>query len=137
MFADLVEQEAGVARLTDESKRFTVLAPDNNAMNAMYAQLGVTHEEFLAAPEGTSVYLARIRAANYHLAEPAHYFQQMLALPGREVQTYGGRFTASADVPNQITDIVGQTINITQGDGIVKNGVVHVLDTVMLSAPLE
>jgi uncharacterized surface protein with fasciclin (FAS1) repeats len=136
LFADLVEQEAGVDLLADESRTFTVLAPTNDAMNALYAQLGVTHEAFLAAAVGTPAYDARIRASNYHLSFVSYFVQEMLQLPGSEVTSLGGKFTVSAQT-RQITDITGQTINITQADGIVKNGVVHVLDKVMLSAPLQ
>lgn len=138
LFADMIEQEAGVDRLTDESSRYTVLAPTNDAMNTLYSELGVTHEGFLSAAQGTPAYDARIRAAGYHLVDQSLFVQQMRnqGNPRGDVLTLGGIFSVSTEFP-QIIDGTGQTVNITQQDGIVKNGVVHVLDKVMLSAPLQ
>ncbi len=107
---------------------FTVLAPTNDAFTALLAELGLTKAQLLAdKPLLTSV-------LTYHVV-PAKVLRADLPL-GRPVTTVeGGIFKVDAvGSALVVTDGRNRRPNITATDIIASNGVLHVVDKVLLPA---
>jgi uncharacterized surface protein with fasciclin (FAS1) repeats len=105
--------------LTDPFSEFTVFAPTNTAFNNLATSLGLTLNDILALPN-----LADILA--YHVVSGTVLSTDLTAGP---VPTLSG--------DNVIVSLTGgvkiNDANVTTADLIADNGVVHVLDRVLLS----
>lgn len=104
---------------------FTVFAPTDAAFAALLAELGVTKAELLAdTPLLTQV-------LTYHVV-PGRVFEAEVPIgaPIATVQT--GTFSISAAL--DITDARGRTSKIVGTDTLTSNGVIHVIDKVLLPA---
>jgi transforming growth factor-beta-induced protein len=114
---------AGLAD-TLTSGTFTVFAPTNEAFAALLHELHLTQAQLLA----NRTLLTRV--LTYHVVRG-----QVLSsgIPfGQPIETVqGGRFTISAS-PLQITDARHRTARIVATDVAATNGVVHVIDRVIL-----
>jgi uncharacterized surface protein with fasciclin (FAS1) repeats len=105
---------------------FTVFAPTNDAFAALLAELGLTKEQLLAnKPLLTSVLTYHVLGARVLKAD---------ILPGTQPATVQGEtFSISASLV--VTDKRSRTAKITATDFFASNGVIHVIDRVILPAP--
>ena len=106
----------------------TVFAPTNDAFAALLAELGVTKDELLADTELLT------RVLTYHVV-PARVLKADI-VPGTPVTTLqGGSFTVGSDLA--ITDSRARTAGIAGTDVFTSNGVIHVVDRVILPLPAD
>ena len=129
-FSILVEAvvAAGLADALSAPGALTVFAPTNDAFAALLAELGITKEALLADTELLT------RVLTYHVL-PARVLKADI-VPGTPVTTLqGGTFTVGADLA--ITDSRNRRAGITATDVFASNGVIHVIDRVILPLPAE
>ena len=105
---------------------FTVFAPTDAAFAALLTELGVTKAQLLA----DTALLTQV--LTYHVI-PARVLKADV-VPGEQPATVQGE-TFSIDANLVITDKRGRTANITATDVLASNGVVHVIDKVILPSP--
>ncbi len=105
---------------------FTVFAPTNAAFAALLAELGVSKADLLAnKPLLTAVLTYHVLGARVLKAD---------VVPGAQPNTVQGEnFSISAALV--ITDKRARTSNIVATDVLTSNGVIHVIDRVILPAP--
>jgi uncharacterized surface protein with fasciclin (FAS1) repeats len=105
---------------------FTVFAPTNAAFAALLTELGVSKADLLAnKPLLTAVLTYHVLGARVLKAD---------VVPGVQPSTVqGGTFTISSALA--ITDQRARMANIVATDVLASNGVIHVLDRVILPAP--
>ncbi|MFT3912566.1 MAG: fasciclin domain-containing protein [Anaeromyxobacteraceae bacterium] len=105
---------------------FTVFAPTNAAFAALLAELGVTKDQLLANKAlVTKVLTYHVLAARVLEAD---------VTPGAQPNTVQGEnFSISSGFV--VTDKRSRTANITATDVFTSNGVIHVLDKVILPSP--
>jgi prepilin-type processing-associated H-X9-DG protein len=127
-------QAAGLVETLQGAGPFTVFAPTNDA----FAKLPAGTVETLLKPENkdqlTKILTCHVLAANALAAD----IVGMIEADGgmHKVGTVGGcEFTASMkDGMVQITDGMGNAATVTIADVKQSNGVIHVIDTVLLPA---
>jgi len=104
---------------------FTVFAPNNGAFAAALTELQTTKAALLANPALGSI-------LTYHAVAGALRAADVVALPKPAVVTtvQGGTFSVGADLA--ITDRGGRVATLLATDVIASNGVVHVIDKVLL-----
>lgn len=104
---------------------FTVFAPTNDAFAALLTELGVTKEQLFADKALLTSVLT------YHVVSGRVLKAQVpIGTPIKTVQ--GGTFTVAANLA--ITDQRNRTSTIAATDVFASNGVVHVIDRVLLPA---
>jgi uncharacterized surface protein with fasciclin (FAS1) repeats len=105
---------------------FTVFAPTNAAFAALLTELGVSKADLLAnKPLLTKVLTYHVLGARVLKAD---------VVPGAQPNTVQGEnFSISAALV--ITDKRARTSNIVATDVLTSNGVIHVIDRVILPAP--
>ncbi len=113
--ADLVETLQG-------DGPFTVFAPTNAAFEQALADLGLTAEELLASED-----LAGI--LTYHVGPGTILAADAIAADGTEITSVNGDTIAVSVVDGKVM-VDGATV--TSADLIAGNGVVHVIDAVIL-----
>lgn len=105
---------------------FTVFAPTNDAFAALLAELGVSKDELLAdVPLLT-------RVLTYHVVS-GRVLKAEVPVGAAIASVEGGTFTVDASLA--ITDQRGRSAGIVATDVLASNGVIHVLDRVILPAP--
>lgn len=105
---------------------FTVFAPTNDAFAALLQELGVTKEQLLA----DKALLTQV--LTYHVVSGRVLRAQVpVGTPITTVQ--GQSFTIDANLV--ITDQRGRAARITTTDLLASNGVIHVIDRVILPRP--
>jgi len=127
-FSILVEAvvAADLASTLSAPGPFTVFAPTNTAFAALLQELGVTKEQLLA----DKALLTQV--LTYHVVSGRVLRAQVpVATPITTVQ--GQSFTIDANLA--ITDQRGRTARITETDLLASNGVIHVIDRVILPRP--
>lgn len=127
-FSILVEAvvAAELATTLSGAGPFTVFAPTNAAFAALLAELGVTKAELLA----NKALLTEV--LTYHVL-PARVLKADV-VPGAQPNTVQGEnFSISAALA--ITDKRSRVSNITSTDVFTSNGVIHVIDKVILPSP--
>ena len=105
---------------------FTVFAPTNAAFAALLTELGVTKQALLA----NTALLTQV--LTYHVL-PARVLKAAVPVGQAITTVQGGSFTVNGALA--ITDARGRTSNITATDVLTSNGVIHVIDKVLLPAP--
>ncbi len=110
--------------LMDSGSEFTVFAPTDAAFADVLTKLDVTKEELLADKDMLTNVLS------YHVI-PSMIVRSTDIPYGTDIETVNGQ-TFSISEANVITDASGNTSNITQPDMMATNGVVHVIDTVLM-----
>ncbi len=104
---------------------FTVFAPTNTAFAAALTELGITKDALLA----NKALLSKI--LTYHVV-PSKVLKSQVPL-GKPVNTVQGEsITLDGAVNLTITDQRGRKANVTATDIAATNGVVHVIDKVIL-----
>ncbi len=124
-FSVLVEavQAAGLVDALSAAGPFTVFAPTNAAFAAALAELGVTKEALFA---NTALLTAVL---TYHVV-PSRVFKAQVPVGSPIATLQGATFTVGSDLA--ITDQVGRKANIVATDVLTSNGVIHVIDKVIL-----
>lgn len=127
-FSILVEAvvAAGLVDTLNGSGPYTVFAPTNAAFAALLGELGVTKEQLLA----NKALLTQV--LTYHVL-PGRVLKAEVPV-GAAITTVQGQ-TFTIDNTLTITDGRGRKAKITGTDVLASNGVVHVLDTVILPKP--
>jgi transforming growth factor-beta-induced protein len=117
--ADLAGALAGTDKLT-------VFAPTNDAFAALLGELDVTKDDLLALPILGDVLLYHVVAGDVRAADVV-----ALTKPA-DVATLltGETFTVGADLG--LTDANGRTATLVATDVVASNGVIHVIDKVIL-----
>ncbi|MEN9417895.1 MAG: hypothetical protein RI988_1515 [Pseudomonadota bacterium] len=127
-FSLLVEAvvAADLAGILSQPGPFTVFAPTNEAFAALLQELGVTKEALFADKT-----LLR-QVLTYHVIAGAVLKAEVpLATPIATLQS--GSFTVDATLT--VTDQRGRQAKLSTTDVLASNGVIHVLDRVMLPRP--
>lgn len=127
-FSILVEAviAAGLVDTLNGTGPYTVFAPTNAAFAKLLTELGVTKEQLLA----NKALLTQV--LTYHVL-PARVLKADVPVGAAITTVQGGTF--SIDSTLTITDGRGRKAKITGTDVLASNGVVHVLDTVILPKP--
>lgn len=126
-------QAAGLAETLSGTGPFTVFAPDN----AAFEKIPAATRESLMMPAGKT---ALTKILTYHVVPgrltAADLAAQAQANGGKaELTTVQGEtltVTPNADGSVTLTDAKGGTSKVTQADVMQSNGVVHVIDTVVM-----
>ena len=126
-------QAAGLAETLGGTGPFTVFAPDN----AAFEKIPAATREGLMAPAGKS---ALTKILTYHVVPgrltAADLASQATANGGKAQLTtvQGDTLTASVNPDGSVTltDAKGGMSRVTQADVMQSNGVVHVIDTVVM-----
>jgi len=129
-FSILVEAVtvAGLGSTLSGPGPFTVFAPTNDAFAALLTELGVTKDQLLADKDLLTAVLtyhvlpAQVKAADVPLGKAVTSVQGGVF----KVDSTGGKLV--------ITDGRNRTSNITATDVMASNGVIHVIDKVILPA---
>ena len=115
--ADLVETLSG-------DGPFTVFAPTNDAFGAALANLGITADELLARDDLADILTYHVVAGEVMSGD---------LTDGMVVTTVqGNTLTVNVGDTVTITDTAGNVATVTSADIDASNGVVHVIDTVVL-----
>lgn len=105
---------------------YTVLAPTDAAFAALLGELGLTKAQLLA----NTALLSKV--LTYHVL-PARVLKAGVPVGSPIASVQGESFTVNAQLA--VTDRRGRIANITATDVLASNGVIHVLDKVLLPAP--
>ncbi len=117
---------SGLAPTLAGTQPFTVFVPTDAAFAALLTELGVTRDQLLA----NRALLTQV--LSYHVV-PGRVLEVDLPVGSRVATVETGAFTVNA--PLTITDERGRIANITSTDTFANNGVIHVIDRVLLPAP--
>ncbi len=119
--------EAGLVETLKGDGPFTVFAP--------------TDEAFAALPDGALDKLVADKdkltaVLTYHVISGEVMASQVTGMDGQKVKTVqGGEITIKvADGKVSLTDAAGNTVNVVQTDVTASNGVIHVIDGVLMPA---
>ncbi|KNZ34163.1 MAG: hypothetical protein AD742_01800 [Methylibium sp. NZG] len=129
-FSVLVEGvvAANLATTLSGAGPFTVFAPTNAAFTAALAELNLTKAQLLASPSLGGILTYHVLAGNVRAADVV-----ALPKPASVTTLQGTAFTVGTTL--QITDARARTANLAATDVIASNGVIHVIDRVILPAP--
>ncbi len=114
--------EAGLVETLSGDGPFTVLAPTDEAFADALEALGLTPEELLASPD-----LAGI--LTYHVIPGEALAADVIGLDGQDVATVNGATVAISVVDGSVM-VNDATVTATDIEG--SNGVIHVIDSVLL-----
>jgi transforming growth factor-beta-induced protein len=129
LIAALQAANPDILRQLSSEREFTVFAPTDAAFLALLEELGLTAEQLLSDRKLVS------RVLRYHIAQGA--LDSTAVLARERIRTLqGGWLLQSAGV---LTDANGRTANIVTPDIQASNGVIHVIDRVVLpkARPVE
>ena len=115
--------EAGLVETLSGEGPYTVFAPTNAAFEQALADLDLTAEELLASPDLTNILTFHVVAAEIN-AEAA------IAADGTSVETVQGGSIDVAVVDGAV--VLNDTATVTTVDLVAGNGIVHVIDAVLL-----
>jgi uncharacterized surface protein with fasciclin (FAS1) repeats len=129
-FATLVQAvvSAGLVDALSANGPLTVFAPTNAAFGALLDELGVTVDALLA----DTALLTRV--LTYHVV-PGRVLAADIVAGAPVTSLQGGTFRIGAG--NVITDARARRANIVATDVFTSNGVIHVIDRVILPLPAE
>jgi uncharacterized surface protein with fasciclin (FAS1) repeats len=127
-FSILVEAvvAAGLVNTLSSSGPFTVFAPTNAAFGALLTELGKTKAQLLA----DTALLTKV--LTYHVV-PGLVLKAQVPLGTPIATVQGASFTVSAALA--ITDQSTRVSNIVATDVLASNGVIHVIDKVLVPGP--
>jgi transforming growth factor-beta-induced protein len=121
---DLSEDFVSILSITTEPAPFTVFAPTNEAFSSLFSELGVEslNDIDTATLEST---------LGTHVVAEANVRSEDL-FNGMLITTIGDDLTISVGTGPQLVDLNSRTANIIAADIQAYNGVIHVIDNVML-----
>ncbi|MDR7328650.1 fasciclin domain-containing protein [Corynebacterium guangdongense] len=119
-------QEAGLVETLKGDGPFTVFAPTDEAFAALPEG---TLDTLLADPSGDLTEIL-----TYHVIPDEVFAADVVELDGQTVDTVqGGSLTVNVDGENvSLTDEAGNTVNVIDTDIEASNGVIHVIDGVLM-----
>ncbi len=127
-FSILVEavKAAGLVDTLNGAGPFTVFAPTDDAFAALLGELGTTKEALLADTDLLTAVLT------FHVLSGKVTAADVTALPkpATVATVQGASFTVNADL--SITDGRGRSATLIATDVMASNGVIHVIDKVIL-----
>jgi len=109
--------------LADISRQFTVFAPTDDAFQALLDDLGITAEELLANPDLSNILLFHV------VADDDLFAEDLTGLAGGSI-TMANDNDAALALDGENLTIEGATV--IQADVEADNGVIHVIDQVIL-----
>lgn len=126
-FSILVEAvvTANLAGTLSGAGPFTVFAPTNDAFAAALTELGLTKDQLLADPGLAGILTYHAVAGDVRASDVV-----ALAKPATVTTVQGDAFTVGADLG--ITDGRGRVASLVATDVVGSNGVIHVIDKVIL-----
>jgi uncharacterized surface protein with fasciclin (FAS1) repeats len=126
-FSVLVEAvvAANLAGTLSGTTPYTVFAPNNDAFTAALGELRLTKAQLLASPDLPGILTYHVVAGNVRAANVV-----ALPKPASVTTVQGGTFTVGTTLG--ITDARARTANLLATDVIASNGVIHVIDKVIL-----
>jgi uncharacterized surface protein with fasciclin (FAS1) repeats len=129
-FSVLVEAvlAANLAITLSGTGPFTVFAPTNDAFTAALTELQLTKAQLLASPGLAGILTYHVVAGNIRAADVV-----ALPKPASVTTLQGETFTVDANL--DIIDARSRLANLLATDVIASNGVIHVIDKVILPAP--
>ena len=107
---------------------FTVFAPTDTAFAATLNELSLSAADLLASPDLAAILTYHVVAGDVRAADVV-----ALPKPAAVTTVQGGDF--SVDAALAITDGRSRTANLVATDIVASNGVIHVIDNVLLPAP--
>ncbi len=117
--------KADLATTLDQAGTFTVFAPTNTAFNALFTKLGVTGIDQLSADALRPILLYHVLGAKAVSSGLTSSYVSTLS------PAVGGRFVSlKVDVMNGVK--LNSSANVTKADIMASNGVIHVIDQVLL-----
>ncbi|SNS21674.1 transforming growth factor-beta-induced protein [Belliella buryatensis] len=121
---------AGLGSTLLEAEEITVFAPTNEAFGNLLTALEVSSLEELIEELGAE---AVVKVLGYHVV-PAVAFSFDLNEGSQQVPTLAGENLTVTRTGNNVTvtDSAGTTYNVVAADVVISNGVVHVIDGVVL-----
>lgn len=119
-------QEAGLVETLKGDGPFTVFAPTDEAFAALPEG---TLDTLLADPSGDLTEIL-----TYHVIPSEVFAADVVELDGQAVDTVqGASLTVNVDGENvSLTDAAGNTVNVIDTDIEASNGVIHVIDGVLM-----
>jgi uncharacterized surface protein with fasciclin (FAS1) repeats len=119
-------EAAGLVDTLKGDGPFTVFAPTDDAFAALPDG---TVDTLLEDPQGDLTDIL-----TYHVVPGKVMAADVVGLDGQEVETVqGGTLTVGVDGDKvTLTDAAGNTVNVTQTDIEASNGVIHVVDAVLM-----
>ena len=121
-------KSAGLVETLSGTGPFTVLAPTNEAFNKLPSGL----LEKLVMPENKS---ALTKILTYHVIAGKNLAVDVIKLDGKSVPTVNGN-TITLKVVNGGV-VINDKVNITKTDLPASNGVIHVIDQVLVPSDLD
>ena len=119
---------AGLVDTLSGTGPLTVLAPTNDAFNKLPAGL----LEKLVMPENKT---ALTKILTYHVVSGKNMATDVIKLDGKSVATVNGA-TISVKIVNGGV-VLNDKVNVTKTDVAASNGVIHVIDQVLVPADLD
>ena len=121
---------AGLGNTLLNQPAMTVFAPTNAAFNKLLSDLGFNSLNAMVAALGLP---AVTKVLGFHVV-PATAFSFNLAAGAQQVPTLAGETLTVTRTGNNVTvtDKAGKTYNVVVADVAIRNGVVHVIDGVVL-----
>jgi transforming growth factor-beta-induced protein len=104
---------------------FTVFAPTNDAFEAALAELSISKDALLASPDLAGILSYHVVAGDIRAAD-------VVALPKPAAVTTLQGASFSVDLNLDITDGNGRVAKLVATDVVASNGVIHVIDKVLL-----
>jgi uncharacterized surface protein with fasciclin (FAS1) repeats len=119
-------EAAGLVETLKGDGPFTVFAPTDDAFAALPDG---TVDTLLEDPKGDLTDIL-----TYHVVSGKVMAADVAGMDGQEVETVqGGTLTVNVDGDKvSLTDAAGNTVNVTQTDIEASNGVIHVIDGVLM-----
>jgi transforming growth factor-beta-induced protein len=121
LIAALNAADPSVIQTLSGTENYTVFAPTDAAFVALLGELGLTAEELLSNQALVTQVLL------YHVARGR--LDSATVLASARIRTLGGKLSQSGGV---LTDANGRTANIVAVDIQADNGIIHVIDRVVL-----
>jgi uncharacterized surface protein with fasciclin (FAS1) repeats len=119
--------EADLAATLSGTGPFTVFAPTNEAFAAALVELGLTAEQLLASPDLAAILTYHVVGGDVRAADVAALVS---GGPADVTTVQGGTFRVGTDLV--ITDGRSRTATLAATDVVASNGVIHVIDAVLL-----
>ncbi len=116
-------QAAGLVDTLNSDGPFTVFAPTDDAFAAALESLGITADELLADTDTLTSILT------YHVIAGEVPSSDVVTLDGQSVETVNG---ATVDITVDGDTVMVNDATVTAVDVEASNGVIHVIDTVLL-----
>ncbi|MBC7871957.1 MAG: DUF4397 domain-containing protein, partial [Chitinophagaceae bacterium] len=124
LVAAVTAADPSIAEALSGDTPLTVFAPTNAAFEALLTSLDLTAEELLAEQELLTEVLL------YHVVSGSVLAADVVALDGQSVPTWQGESVSIAVVDGGV--VLNGSVNVIATDIIASNGVIHVIDAVLV-----